>query len=189
MNTKTKCCGERGCRNEALHYDAHNIGFCITHCDYQLATQQPEPIPIMITQLQFVNAPGVIRPTQIKVNLDPALLSSPPLVDYVLERRAMIVMVATVAIERLVKGSTKYGSNTSVEDRRRNIKTMVRDIDAIRFFNGDSVVERVLSITDVMLGTPVHLAGRDMVVELYESIGQLAAQRGRGRGFGIKRQK
>ncbi len=179
MNTQ---CIDEKCHNEAVHYAFDNMGFCIAH---QITSQHPEPFPIMITQLQFIDAPGVIPPTSTKVYLDPSILSSPPLVDYVFECRSMLVIVATVAIERLVKRSANYGSNTTVEDRRRNIERMVRDIDAIRFFNGDSVVERVLRITDEMLATPIHLAGMDMVVEFYESIGQLAAQRGRGQGRGV----
>jgi hypothetical protein len=38
MKTKTMCRCE-GCSNEALHYDANNLGFCILHQDYQITLQ------------------------------------------------------------------------------------------------------------------------------------------------------
>lgn len=64
MNTQ---CIDEGCRNEALHFDADNLGFCITHGgDYQI-TSPHQPSPIMI-RLIFTDAPGVTRPNVMTSN-------------------------------------------------------------------------------------------------------------------------
>jgi hypothetical protein len=133
-----------------------------------------------ITRIEFVNAPGVSRPTSTKVNHDYSARLTPEMLEYVTECRAMIAMVATELAEGLFRHSSKYGSSTTVADRRRNVNRMVCAIDAARFFNGDKAVERVLSAIDDILATPVHLAEMDMLVEFSESIGQLAARPRRG---------
>jgi hypothetical protein len=109
-----------------------------------------------ITRIPWVDAPGVERPTSTKVNLDPSILSTKSVVDYVRLRKVGIATIIHSLVEGYIESIGGYRSKFTGEDRLVKWLKITSAIDAIRFFNGDKPIERLTNMAEVILSPETH---------------------------------
>ncbi len=110
-----------------------------------------------ITRVTFVDAPGVGRPISTKVNLDPSILSSKSVDDYVRSRKVRIATMTHFLVEGYIESIGAYGGKFTSVERLVKWLNITRAIDAIRFFNGDKPIERLTNMAEVVLSPETHL--------------------------------
>lgn len=96
-----------------------------------------------ITRLEFVNAPGVSRPTSTKVYLDRSARLTPEMLKYVGECRERILLVYLGLFDYLDKIHPEGARQDSNE-----AYWIVNGIDHHKFFNGDKSLEGLISMSE-----------------------------------------